>query len=289
MLITAFAVVVLSPDALILRLLEADRWTVIFWRGLFMGSTLLLVLAMVYGRLLPGMIRVMGGAGLLAASIFTVSIICFVSAISLTSAANVLVIIAASPLFSALFTRIFLKESVPVRTWVAVVFGFAGIVLIFAGSLGGGTLLGDLLAAATAMLLGAEFVTLRYARGVNMLPSMAMSGLMVACVVLPWAAPASVSSHDFGLLILLGVFILPTAFGLITLAPKHIPAAEVSLIMLLETVLGPIWVWWFLSEVPTKETLIGGAVILSTLAAHSLWGLQQYRKNSRRRIDDVSV
>jgi drug/metabolite transporter (DMT)-like permease len=102
-----------------------------------------------------------------------------------------------------------------------------------------------------------------------------LSGVVLAVGVLPLALPPAVSAQDLGLLALLGVVVLPLAFGLIAVGPRYLPAPEVSLIMLLEAVLGPLWVWLVLHEVPSVTTFVGGAVLIGTLSVHALIGLQR--------------
>lgn len=267
--------VVLSPDALILRLVEIDRWSILFWRGLLTGVALTAVFAAGYRRDLLDHLKVMGRPGLLAALLFAITSILFVSAVTLTSVANALVIVSAAPLFAAILSFVFLHEHIALRTWVAVIVGFLGMTIIFSGNLGGGALLGDLCAVGTACFLAANFTVVRHARAINMVPSVALSGFIVALVVFPLATPLLIEAQDFMLLSLLGLVILPLSMGLIMQSPRYLPAAEVSLIMLLEAILGPLWVWLTLGEIPRIPTFVGGGLVLATLVAHALLGLRR--------------
>lgn len=274
-ILTVTAVLVLSPDALLVRLIDTDPLTLIFWRGALSALAMLLFLGCLWGRgTWVNLLRI-GRPGLLSSGIAAVGTILFVYALRTTSVANTLVILAATPLFSALLSRLFLGERVARRTWLAIGVGLGGILLLFAGNLGQGTLIGDLCALAAAGCWAGNLVVLRHARSVNMTPSVALGGAMAALVALVLGArPLAVAPGDFGLLLLLGGLILPLSFALITLGPRHLPAAEVSLILLLETFLGPLWVWWFLGEVPNLPTIIAGALILGTIVLHSLATLQ---------------
>lgn len=268
------AVLVLSPDVLIIRLIEADRWTLLWGRGLLMAVGLAAYLGVRYRGEAVARARAIGRAGVFAASLFTGSTMLFVTSATLTTAANTLVILSAAPLFAAVFSRVFLNELVPARTWVAVAVAVAAIALIFAGSIGGGTLAGDLCAVGSAACLAGYLVVLSHARAVSMIPALALSGLMVAAIMAPFADPLGVTARDMVLLALLGLLIMPIAFGQMTEGSRYLPPAEVSLITLLEMVLAPFWVWLAIGEVPGVATIIGGAALLATLVAHALLGLR---------------
>lgn len=275
-------VLVLTPDALLIRLIEADRATLLFWRTLLKGLTLWLVLALYFRGRLLSVTLAMGRIGLLATGVFGLSTILFVSSITLTTAANTLFILSTAPLFAALISWVVLRERVALRTWIAVVCALVGIAVIFAGSLGGGTLLGDLLAVGAALSLAAQLSIARHARSINLVPALATGVLLVALLSgATFASPLSVTREDMLWLVLLGCVVVPLAFGLLTLAPRYIPSPEVSLIMQLEAVLGPLWVWLGVGEVPPVTTFIGGALVVGTLVVHSLLSLRAYRALQR--------
>lgn len=274
MLITTLGVIVLSPDTLLLRLIETDGMTILVWRGLLMGLTLLAYLALRHRGGVVGEFRRIGRWGLVAAVLFAVNSLFFVTSVMLTTVANTLLIISAAPLFAALWSWLFLREQVRSRTWAAIAAGFAGMLIIFGGSLGGGSLVGDLCAVGTACFLAGNLTVLRHVRAINMLPALALAGFLFALAALPFAGELALSARDTVLLVLLGVVIVPLSFALITTGPRYLPAAEVSLIMLLEAILGPLWVWLVIGEVPPAATFAGGAVILATLAIHSLAALR---------------
>jgi drug/metabolite transporter (DMT)-like permease len=276
-------VLVLSPDALIIRLVEADQWTLLWWRGLLTAIGLAAYLIFRNGREAGAKVLAIGRLGMLSTPLFAGSTILFVTSVTLTTAANTLVIVSAAPLFAAVFSHLFLGEVVPLRTWFAVVAGVTGIAVIFADSLGAGSLWGDLCAVGTAAFLAGHLVVARHARPVSMVPAVAISGLLVTAVVAPLAAPFAITSQDFVLLLVLGLVIMPISFGLITAGPRYLPAAEVSLIMLLEAVFGPLWVWLAVGEVPASATFLGGAVVLATLIIHAVLGLRRVPPGSQSR------
>jgi drug/metabolite transporter (DMT)-like permease len=275
-LITTLGVIILSPDGLLIRLIDVEGWTVLFWRGLFFAAGVWGFYILRHGRTSIDLLMAIGKRGVLAALLFTLSTIFFVLAISNTSVANTLVIVATAPLWAAILSRIFLNERIAPLTWIAILICVGGISIIFIGSLGGGSRLGDIYALICAFGLAGQITTVRHAKDKDMVPSLGLSGLMVAAIAFPLSDPGSVTAEGFAYLVLLGLFILPLAFSLITIGPRYIPAPEVSLLMLLESILGPLWVWLVLNEIPQNETLIGGTLVITTLIFHS--GLSYWRK-----------
>ena len=273
-LLMVSAMVILSPDALLISLISVDPWTLVFWRGLLIACTLSVTLVCSHGKAVFREVFRMGPAGILAGFLFGASTVSFVMSIRLTTAANTLVIVAGTPLFAAILTRIFLAERVPVRTWVAVITGFSGIIVIFSGSLSAGSVLGDLLALATALIMATNFVIIRSHRKVSMIPAVVLSGILTCLVTGFMAEPFTVGTSDILLLTVLGSVVMPIPLAIFTVAPKLIPAAEVSLIMLLETFLGPLWVWLVIGQRPAGETVLGGGLLVTTLVVHALVGLK---------------
>ncbi len=271
--ITILGVLVLTPDSLLVRLIGLDSWSMVFWRGLLMMLALTLALAVYYrGETLAKFLAI-GRIGLVIAGLFAVGSVTFILALHNTSVANTLVILAAAPLIAALLSRMFLGEPVRARTWIAILVTFVGIAILASGSNGGGGTLGDIMALATAACIAAAFTLIRQARSLNMVPAMALSGGMTTIMMFPIAAPLSIAPGEIWMLLILGIVVLPVSFGLVSLGPRYIPAPEVALILLLETVLGPFWVWLVLEETPGARALIGGAVVVTALILHSLAAL----------------
>ncbi len=281
LLLTFTAVLILSPDALLVRLIRCDLWALLFWRCLLTGGMMLVFLLLKYRARTWQSFRATGGSGLISALILVCGSLCFVSSLKQTAAANTLIILAATPLFSSLLSWLFLREPIGRRTWLAILFCFGGILLIFSGSLRSGLLLGDLLALAATLMWAGNLVILRRAKAVNMIPANVIGNLLVVPITLLLGAePLAVSGSDFSYLLLLGGLVLPVSFAMITLAPRYLPAPEVSLLLLTETILGPIWVWLALAEVPQTATLIAGALIIATLTFHTLFALHEVRRRT---------
>ena len=275
LLLTTVGVVVLSPDSLLILLVDTDVWTIVFWRGGFMGLTIVIGTFLWLRGGALAQLRSLGRAGLVVAGLFASQFTLFATSITHTSVANTLVIFATAPLFAAVLSRIFLGETVPTRVWLAATASFGAILYIFFGSIGTGRVDGDLAAAGAALAMAIGLVVMRRNSHLSMVPAWGIGALLAAVVAGWFADPLSITGEDFAVLVPSGVLVLPIAFGLIALGPRRISAPETGLLMLLETIVGPMWVWWFLEERPNAEALIGGAVVIAVLMANSLVGLRQ--------------
>lgn len=282
LLLTVVAVLILSPDALLVRLIRCDVWTLLFWRCLLTSIMQTLFLLILFRRQFLQSFRNIGRAGLLSASTVAIGALFFVNSLKQTAAANTLIILASAPVFSSLLSRFILREPLARRTWLAIFICFGGILLIFAGSLNQGLLLGDLLALAATFMWAGNVVTLRSGRANNMVPANLLGNLLVVPAALVGGAqPLAVTGPDILLLALLGGIVLPVSFTMITMSPRFLPAPEVSLILLIETIVGPVWVWLALGEVPLATTLLAGLLIVGTLVVHTLLSLWNTRRPNR--------
>ncbi len=278
LLITAVAIIVLSPDALVIRLIEADQSTIMFWRGLFLFEGMLLVTAIQYRRDTPAAFGAIGLPGLAVASCWALNSLFFVSALLHTSVAKTLIIVSTAPVFAALLSRIFLREGIASYTAVTIIVVMGAVGLIVSDSYQNGTWLGDLFALGTALSLASTFVFTRKNKYRDMKPAVALSGAMVALVALPTASPLAIDSQTALLFLLLGA-ILTVSVSLLIVGPRYIPATEVSLMLPLETVLGSLIVWFALGERPTATALLGGVIVVLALMIHALIALNKEKKS----------
>lgn len=269
--------IVISPDGLLFRLVTAEDPKILFWRGLIGAVTLALYLQ--FSR--PGgLVAAFGRCGwpvVISALLMTAGTTFFVFSITRTTVANTLVILATMPLFGALLGRAFLGQRVPLATWLAIGVALSGILVIFAEALGAGDLVGNLYALGAAICLASNLVLIRARPSVSMLPALALSGVITAAIMLPFIAPFAISRHDLGIMAIMGVVQQSLAFGMFLTAGRYLPPAETSLFALLETVLGPLWAWLGVGEVPTGSVLLGGLLVVATLAVHSALGLRRAR------------
>jgi len=266
LLLTTLGVLVLSFDALLIRLIQADSFSLLFWRGLFISIMVSIWCKYRY----PGQpLFHRDWASFRSSLFYASSSICFVIAIHNTSVANVLIIISVQPLLAALIARVFIGERSAPVTWFAIVLCIAGILWVLKDSWSGPNLRGDLLALCAALFLSAKFVNDRGVQHKDMTPALIAGGLFVACVSVFYASPLALTGNDWSWMLLLCIFIIPTAFILITLGPRRISATEVGMLMSLEMVFGTILVWLLLNEEPSVSALQGGLLILCTLMLHA--------------------
>ncbi|NKB50331.1 MAG: EamA family transporter [Alphaproteobacteria bacterium] len=266
--IVVLGVLVLTPDGLLTTLVSADIWTMIFWRGLLMALALT-AFSLIWRRQRTITRRAILNRSAVGISLlFAVSSVAFVTAIVTTGVANTLFLITAAPLFAAAFARVFFKEPIAPRTIVAIVVVMAGMAIIFGDGLGRGNLLGNLSAVFAAACWAGSLVLLRHSPQTDAPLAIAGGGYLIAAIALIFAPALIPSPADALWLGLLGLIVLPVSFGLISLGPRYLPAPEVSLIVLLEAVIGPLWAWAFIGQVPTATSLAGGALIIATLAVY---------------------
>ncbi len=273
--------IVLSPDSLLIRMISVGGWTLVFWRGLLMGSTLLLGVAVTNRGAFVRTVGSIGKIGVLAAALQAAGSICFVMSILNTQVANTLIILGSIPMFAAIFSTVFLKERASLHTWLAIPVAAIGIAITVHGGLELGQWKGDLLAFVTACCGSTHLILLRYARDRNMTPSAALGGLFGASAAFVVAPTIAVPSADIPYIAILGTVVIPIAFACFVTAPRYIPAPEMSLVVLMEMVLGPYWVWLGLGEQPTNSALLGGGIVLVTLIVHSGISLRWEREKRR--------
>ncbi|MBT3342533.1 MAG: DMT family transporter [Gemmatimonadetes bacterium] len=270
--ITVVGVVLISPDSLLIRLSLTDVWTLGFWRGIGLATTLFAAQLIRHrGAIIP-VFRRLGRPGLVASLLSGMGTVMFVAAVQHTSVANALILIGASPLIAAILSRVFLGDHIPSRTWVAIGATLAGVGLAVGAGLEGPRW-GDLFAAGTSICMAAYLTIVRGVGDLDMTPCVCISGVVAALICWPLAQPWLIAPQGALYLGLLCLVVIPLSFSLITLAPRYLPSYEVSLIGALETFLGPLWVWLVLSENPGIHAIVGGLIVITALAMHTIAGL----------------
>ena len=282
LLMTIFAVVILSPDSVLIRLVEdassaVDSWTVLFWRGLLYAVGVSLLVLIKYRSKTIAEFKNIGKGGLVIGFCSGISTGTFVFAIVYTSIANALVIISTGPIMIAIVAWFLLKEKSSLITWVSMIIIFIGIYIVMSGSFGGKNIVGDFFALITAVMMGFTFTLTRKYKDINMVPVNAIGGLIAALIAFLMANKITVPAEVVGYIIAMGA-ILSISFSLITIAPRYMPAAEVGMIMPLETVLGSLIAWYWIKEVPSSNAIIGGTIVIITLFLHS-WYSTRLAKN----------
>jgi drug/metabolite transporter (DMT)-like permease len=278
LLLVAGAAVLWSLGGLLVRFLGGvDVATVVFWRSSF--AVLFLAGFIVWrdrGQALRVVLAI-GWPGVLVGACFAAASTAFVVAVSLTTVANVLIVLATAPLIAAALARVFLKEPVRHATWLAMLAALAGVALMVSDSAAHGSLVGDAIAFITAFCFAVAAVTIRRHRAVRMTPAVGLGAFIAAVATLPFAAPLAVAGADLGLLAVFGTVQYGLGLALFATGARLAPAAPVAMLTLLEPILGPVWVWALLGEYPGAMTLVGGCVVLAALAVHTALDLRRPR------------
>ena len=274
-LLAFVAVMFITPDSLFIRLSNIDTWGLVFYRGIIPFFTVFLGMLLIYRLNFFKMLFSSGYHGLVYIGTFSITNITFVVSIQNTNVANTLVMIATAPMLSAILGAIFLKEPPDKKTWISIIVTFLAIIYIFFDSIKLGNIYGDILGFVTAIGLAVGAVTIRSAKSKNLVPAAVIGKLFVATFALFFIESFVLENKDLIIVPLMCVLCVAIPFVLVTIAPRFIPAPEVNLFFLLETIIGPIWVWLIIKEQPSIETLQGGVVIILTIAIHSFLKLKK--------------
>ena len=297
---------VITFDTPVLRLIDGPQWTVMFWRTSLLSLAVLTwwLIAKALKRNAPPLVN--GKMGLVIILFYALGNLTFITAVFNTSIANVVFILALTPLFAALFSFLWFREKLPFITWVALAMALLGVAIIVWSGLDSGTGFGDAMAAATAMTMAMAFtITRRTGKDMSMSPillgfitavyalfasgavtdAMAASNLFAGQSVENFFATGfnalALNARQWGWMLLNGLVIMPLSYSLLALGPRYISAAEVALFLLLETALAPIWVWLAVGEKVTMPTIFGGTIILATLLAHSIYKTRRKPQGQR--------
>ncbi|MGL1930467.1 MAG: DMT family transporter [Desulfotalea sp.] len=278
LLITTLGVLVLTPDTLWVRLAGLESETMLFWRGLCTLCGMTLIIFCQYGLQTANQFKQIGKSGLSVIFLMGISSSCFLLALYHTSVANTLVIISSAPMFAAIYTRFFLKEKIPFRTIVTMVVVMIAISFIVGDSRGDNSILGNCIAIIAAMAMSASFTIMRHKRDRNMVPAMALSGIILMIVGATLSNNLTIPYDKYWLILAMGATSV-IAFILITIGTRYISSPEVGLIMPLETVLGSYLVWVILGEKVSNTAITGGFIVLLALAVHSILSLRRAPKS----------
>ncbi len=274
--------VFLSIGGIGVRLIEAaDEWQILFYRSLALIVTLLAVLAVRNRGALPGAFRRAGAPAVAGGLCLSFGFAGFIFSLTHTSVANTLFLLAVSPFLAALLGRVLLGEDVRRTTWLAMSAALAGVAVMVGEGFATGSPFGDLSALLAALGFAGFTVALRRGKTRDMLPSVCLAAVFTLLVagVMVSAGPGgfAISARDFGLCAAMGAVQIGAGLTIYTAGSRHVPAAELALLSLSEVVLGPIWVWLGVGEVPSLATAIGGAVVLGAIVGHAASGLRHWR------------
>ena len=265
-----------SANGLIVRSLESsDAWQIVFYRSWFLAGALATVfIVQVGGRVRAALLDLR--PWMVVGSVFIATVnTCFILAITLTTVANTMFLLSGAPFFAALLGRIVLGEAVARGVWIAMSVALVGMAVMLWDGLGAGTLLGNALALLAAACFGAFAVVLRKGRGVNMLPIVVLGAVLGGLNgALLCGGSFAIPLRDVALLFLWGALLSGTVHVIFTWGSRHVPGAELTLLILIEFILSPMWVWLAIDERPSLATLIGGALVLASVASRALASLR---------------
>ncbi|MGE0152773.1 MAG: DMT family transporter [Reyranellaceae bacterium] len=267
----AVAALCWSTAGLVVRGVGVGPWEITFWRSAFMTLAMLPILFWQRQRLRADL-RHSGWAMIVSGALLAATFIFFILAISLTTVANALFVMACAPLLTAVIGRLFFHEPVAGHTWLAMAAALLGVALMVWNSLQAGGLWGAVLAFLVAFCFSINANIVRHRRQVSMLPGIFLAGLFSTAAAAPFALPIDADWGEIGALAFLGVIQLGLGLVLFTIGARTVPAAQAVIIGLLEIVLGPFWVWLAFDERPATLALIGGLIVLAAVIANALVG-----------------
>lgn len=271
-----------SIAGVVTRHLEAARsFEVTFWRSLFTVASLLVILPIIQGRNVWAGIRHGGLALWVSGVCWSVMFTAFMVALTLIPVANVLVTMSVGPLLTALFAWMFIGHHIAPRTWLAIAVAGAGIGWMYGSQVAGLPWLGTLVALCVPVAAAVNWTVVQHSQrqghAVDLVPAVLAGGVLSVVLTLPLALPFQASTHDLGLLALLGIVQLAIPCVLAVRCGRVLKAPEMALLGLLEVIFGILWAWLGAGERPRPEVLMGGALVIGALVFNELWGWKEQR------------
>ena len=248
---------------------EASIWQILFLRSFFFLLALIAFLFVTYKKNTFNIIKESGLPGLLGGFVLSFSFVAFVVAMSNTTVANVVFIISTQTMFLAIFGYFYLKEKVSLIGLISILLAMSGIIIMVGYSISGGSLFGNMVALAIPINFAILVMIIRKNTKVDMVPAIFYSGIFSLIYGFFLAESFEFTKHDLWMGFLLGVPQLAVSFICITIGSRTVESATVGILMLMETLCAPLWVWLFLNEIPPISVFIGGAVIISAIILKS--------------------
>lgn len=269
--LTLFTAVAWSATGLIFRYIEdASSWQIVFFRASMLTAALAIVFMVRHRMGLLRAILGVGLSGLIAGGFLGIGSVFYLHAINNTTIANVAFVVSSAPFMAAAFGRIILHEPVARRTWLCIVIALGGVAVMVAEGFALGGWVGILLALGSAATSAGYTIALRWGRTRDQAPVVLLAGLITMAVSAPFVGTFSITGRDLALCALQGIVISASCNVIFTICARYVPAAELQLLSLAESVLSPLWVWLLLSEVPTQWTLVGGVIVLGAVLIQAM-------------------
>ena len=266
----------LSFGGLIVKSFEgANLWQILFWRQFFFAIIIILYLLFSYRKNFFKSFYKSGLPGFVAGLFLSVGFAAYVFSMYTTTVANTNFIITTETIFLAIFGYFFLKEKINLITFISIILGMSGVLLIVGSSLSiqsNEQFLGNVVAFIMPISFAILVIIIRKYPNVDMVPSQLTAGIAAAIIGFLIAGKLSISPHDLFLAFLAGFFQIGFGFILITIGSQTTPAAVVGVLMLTESVFGPLWAWLFINEDPPISVLIGGGIIICSILLQSFYG-----------------
>ena len=248
----------------------AGPWQILFWRSLFFMLALLIFLLLTYKKEIFNMIKKSGFVGILGGFFLSTSFVGYVFAMTETTIANVVFIISSQTLFLAVFGYFFLKEKISLRSFIAIILAISGVILMVGDSISAGSLIGNLAALSMPINFSILVVIVRKNPNLDMVPAIFYAGILSTIYGFILSESLTISYKDLGFSFLMGVPQLAFGFIFATIGSRTTPAATVGLLMLTESIFGPIWGWLFFKEIPPTSVFIAGTMIITAVIIRSL-------------------
>ena len=263
-----FGVFILSPDAVLIRLADADRWSILLWRGIFYALGILIILLITHRSKALNEVKKIGKDGVLIGILTGLGSVTFVFAVQLTSIASALVIISIMPMMTAIISWLILKEKSGIFTWFSMVLVFIGIYIVMDGEPKGSSLIGNLFALASVTFGATGFTLIRKNKSINMIPAMGVNAIVSALIAAIFVETVILPLDSMLYIFAMGLMV-SLSFSLLTSSGRYIPATEVGMFMPLGAVFGTLAGWLIINEQPSSGALIGGFIVLLTMFVHS--------------------
>ena len=248
---------------------EASVWQILLLRSVFFMIALTIFLVSTYKKNTIKIIKDAGFPAVLGGLFMSLSFIAFVVSMSNTSVANVVFIISTQTMFLAIFGYFYLKEKVSLVSFISIVLAMSGIVVMVGDSLSSGSFFGNVVALAIPINFSILVMIIRKNKNLDMVPAIFYSGIFSIIYGLILSESFVFTSHDILMGFFLGVPQLAFGFICITIGSRTTPSTTIGLLMLTETIFGPIWVWLFLNEIPPMSVFIGGSIIILAIILKS--------------------
>ena len=271
----------LSTAGIALRLVEqADGWQILFYRSLALSITILLILVFQKGSRVFDEFRKLDWNDCLLAVFLGTGFVTYVFALLYNTVANALFIFSFAPFLAAFLGWMLLGERVATRTWFAIGFAMAGLAVMVGSELVLSHYLGTLLALWIPIAYAASIIAVRRSKRDNMLVALCLAGLVALVLSAFFVTDYVLTSRDLIISLYLGVFQVGMGFTLVVLGSRHVPAAQVGLLALVEPILAPLWVWMGVGELPGLATIIGGSIIFLAIATDGILNIKSSGNNS---------